>query len=143
MHHHRPSSARLATALAVAALLAPALATSSAAAAPRPAVAPPSAAGEPVAAAPVLDRGRPRNKPAVTREEYRRVRRGMSIARVHKVFGTAGKRTGLIAADPAAGQPAQQSREYRVQGSKWGFVTVYYVQGSGSWVVTRKAAYWG
>jgi hypothetical protein len=83
-----------------------------------------------------------RNTPVVTKAEYRKVHDGTDLTRVHRVFGTSGKKMTSNPGDPLANQPATQSREYRT-GSKYGFVSVYYVRVDGAWVVTRKAVYWG
>lgn len=73
-------------------------------------------------------------EPWVTRTEYRKVVKGMRIARVHRIFDTNGTQYFHMS--------GYQSREYRTR-SEYGFVYVDYRRRNGFWVVTSKSAYWG
>jgi hypothetical protein len=78
----------------------------------------------------------------VTKAEFRKVKRGMPVKRVHRIFDVDGKQTMYFPAYPSLGIPAEQSREYRVR-SKWGYVSVDFKRKDGRWVMARKHAYWG
>lgn len=78
----------------------------------------------------------------VTKAEYNKVRKGMDIKRVHRIFDVNGKQVLYFRAEPNIGLPASQSRGYRVK-SQWGFVWVDYDKINGTWKVADKDAYWG
>jgi hypothetical protein len=75
----------------------------------------------------------------VTRSEYRRVHKGNSMSRVHRIFGTRGKQSW----EYDGYYIHSQGREYRVCGSSWGFVSVTYDREYGTWRLDSKYAYWG
>lgn len=64
-------------------------------------------------------------KGCVTRAEYRKVKKGMPKAKVHKIFGTAGKRS-TIAPLPNGG--SVEGRGYKVCGNPRGAVGVSFVK---------------
>lgn len=79
----------------------------------------------------------------VTRPEFTKVGKGMTMSRTHSIFGAAGVQTSYDSGLPGKyGWPATQSRDYRVA-SKWGWVTVDYKYVNGAWKITGKSAYWG
>lgn len=84
--------------------------TSAGAAAPESAAAPVSAAAA---------------KGCVTRAEYRKVKKGMSKSKVHRIFGTSGKRS-TVAPLPNGG--SVEGRGYKVCGNPRGAVGVSFVK---------------
>ena len=70
----------------------------------------------------------------VTKSEYRKIRKGMSITRVHRIFDTRGKQSFHMS--------GYQSREYRTT-KRYGFVMVDFERRGGEWKVSSKAAFWG
>ena len=78
----------------------------------------------------------------VTKAEFKKVRKGWKMTRVHRVFDTNGKQSWFTDAYPSLGIPAEQGREYRHCASKYSIVTVDFARKGGVWKVTRKSAYW-
>ncbi|WP_141014540.1 hypothetical protein [Nocardioides sambongensis] len=87
------------------------------------------------------DRGADRAaKGCVTKAEYKKVKKGMPIAKVHKIFGTAGKQTVSV---PGVGGGKVVGRAYKVCTSKKGAVGVSYVVKPGKKpVLGAKTAVW-
>ena len=79
----------------------------------------------------------------VSRSEFRSVSKGMDIKRVHRAFDIAGKQSFYFPAYPELGIAAEQTREYRTCGSRWGVVSIDYKKASGSWKLKSKMAFWG
>jgi hypothetical protein len=75
----------------------------------------------------------------VTRTEYRRVHHGYSMGRVHRIFGTRGKKVSEFSGYGYA----SQMREYDTCGSSWGFVFVSFDREYGTYRLSYKSAYWG
>jgi hypothetical protein len=71
----------------------------------------------------------------VTRTEYSKISKGDTIRKVTRVFDTKGKQTYV--------GYGYQSRDYRVCGSRYGFVNIDYDRRNGLWYVDSKSAYWG
>lgn len=72
----------------------------------------------------------------VTRTEFSKVVRGMTMPRVHRIFDTRGVENfrGF----------GSTTREYTpCTDREWGFVNVSYERRGGLWRVTSKFAYWG
>ena len=92
------------------------------------------------AAAPAL--ADPGSKGYVTQNEFRKVTKGMSIVRAHRIFGAQGKQTYASSGYPSLGIRAEQAREYKTP-SRWGFVDITYHRVNGVWKVKSKTAYWG
>jgi hypothetical protein len=82
------------------------------------------------------------SEPYVTKAEFRQVSKGMTMARVHRIFDVSGTQSYYESAYPSLGIPAEQSREYRTK-SSWGSVDIDYVRRDGVWYVKRKDAFWG
>jgi hypothetical protein len=78
------------------------------------------------------------NSGCVTRSEYRRVHDGDSMGRVHRLFGSTGKKV----AEYSGYGYASQTRQYRVCSSSWGLVMVNYDREYGTWRLSYKSAYW-
>ncbi|UNX56551.1 hypothetical protein MF406_18025 (plasmid) [Georgenia sp. TF02-10] len=83
------------------------------------------------AAADTIERS---SRGCVTEPEYRRVKRGMTQTKVHRVFGTKGRVT-------TQGY-GMKFRQYKVCNDRFGFVTVDYTKRGGKFKVTGKFAYW-
>lgn len=71
----------------------------------------------------------------VTKTEFSKISRGDTIRKVTRVFDTKGKQTYI--------GYGYQSRDYRVCGSRYGFVNIDYDRRNGLWYVESKSAYWG
>ncbi|MGH8869085.1 MAG: hypothetical protein ACRDYU_13970 [Actinomycetes bacterium] len=83
--------------------------------------------------------------PCVTKYEFRKVFKGMSMARVHRIFDMRGTQDYYFSA--SAGYPAEQGRHYRACTHYWpggphGDVYVDYKRRDGVWRVTDKTAFW-
>ena len=70
----------------------------------------------------------------VTKVEFKKVTKGMSITRVHKILDTKGKQSWVGF--------GYQSREYKT-GSQFGFVMIDYKKRNGVWRLDAKTAFWG
>ena len=80
--------------------------------------------------------------PYVTKAEFKQVRRGMTMNKVHRIFDVTGKQTSYMSGYPGKwGWPATQSREYKAK-SKFSYVSVDYKKVNGTWKVTGKTAFW-
>jgi IMP dehydrogenase/GMP reductase len=77
----------------------------------------------------------------VTKSEFKKVQRGMSITKAHKIFGTSGKQSVYDAGYPGFVK-ASQLRQYKT-GKKYGVVMVTYQRVNGVWKVQSKNAFWG
>jgi hypothetical protein len=73
--------------------------------------------------------------PCVTRTEFRNVSRGMTEARVIRIFDSRGRTT-------YQGY-GYKSKEWNACNSRYGFVVVDFERRSGAFRVMGKAAYWG
>lgn len=88
------------------------------------------------------------DNPYVTKWEFRKVRPGMTMARVRRIFDIPGKQTWFYSAIGRCTRAdlwlcAEQSRDYRTR-SRWGSVTIDYIRYPGGvWRVDTKSAYWG
>jgi hypothetical protein len=72
----------------------------------------------------------------VSKAEFRSVKNGWAMKRVHRVFDTKGKQTFFT--------NGYQSREYRpCKNPTFSFVIVNYEKTAAVWRVTSKSAYWG
>ncbi len=83
----------------------------------------------------------------VTHQEFRNVRKGMSMARVHQTFDIKGKQTAYFGGYKCGtyyGFCPSQDRDYRTK-SRWGSVTVTYAwkPSTRTWVLDSKYAFWG
>ena len=79
----------------------------------------------------------------VSRAEFRAVKKGWSITRVHNRFDVPGKQTYYASGDAEYDIPAYQSREYNGC-PKYSYVSVSYEKKQGGvWRVDSKTAYWG
>ncbi|TYL45332.1 hypothetical protein FXB39_18540 [Nocardioides sp. BGMRC 2183] len=79
-------------------------------------------------------------KACVSKPEYKKVKKGMPIKKVHKIFGTSGKQT---VSYPAPGGGKIVGRAYKVCTSKKGAVGVSYVIKPGKEpVLGAKTAVW-
>jgi hypothetical protein len=79
----------------------------------------------------------------ITRAEFRAVTKGTTITRAHNVIDYRGSQTWYSSGYPGEyGWPAEQSREYRQCGSKYGSASVDYQKQDGVWRVSSKYAYW-
>lgn len=76
----------------------------------------------------------------VSKAEFRRVHKGMTMRRVHRIFDVRGKQTYYDSASPW--WPAEQWREYSGR-SRWSYIEVDYKKRRGVWRVSSKNAYWG
>jgi hypothetical protein len=79
----------------------------------------------------------------VSRSEFRSISKGWDIKRVHRTLDIAGKQSFYFPAFPELGIPAEQTREYRTCGSRWGAVSIDYKKAGGSWKLKSKMAFWG
>lgn len=70
----------------------------------------------------------------VTRTEFRKIRQGFSMDRVHRIFDVRGRFT--------SGGGGYVSRDYNACG-RYNFVTVNYERRNGVWRVDSKYAYFG
>ena len=79
----------------------------------------------------------------VTKAEFKTVKKGWGMARVHRVFDTKGKQVLFISGTEYF--PAMQSREYKAcKKPKWSWVSVDFQKKPGRpWRLTGKSAYWG
>lgn len=94
-----------------------------------------------VTAAPAQAADSPR---CVSRAEFRQVRKGMPIKRVHRIFDIRGKQSVYLPGYPGPhGWPAEQWRDYRPCSSRWGYVQVDFERRKGVWRMVRKSAFWG
>jgi len=75
----------------------------------------------------------------VSKAEYGKVRTGWSLARVHRLFDTAGSQIDYHPGSP--GFPASQSRQYRGCPA-YSQVQVVYDKRNGVWRVTQRYAAW-
>ena len=82
------------------------------------------------------------SKKVVTKAEYRRIKKGMAIAKVHRIFGTSGKQSFIIDGVPEYDIADVQQRSYKTP-SKYGTVSVTYERLRGGWKVDSKMAFWG
>jgi hypothetical protein len=72
----------------------------------------------------------------VTKTEFRKVRNGWSLNRVHNVFDTKGTQSMFF--------NGYQSRDYKsCRNSEYALVSVDYEKRNGVWRVDSKFAYWG
>jgi hypothetical protein len=75
----------------------------------------------------------------VSRSEYRKAKHNLTITRVHRIFGTSGKRLSYA----SYGGYAAQIRTYRGCGSRYNVVSVLFDKNpGGSWRLDTKAAVW-
>ena len=92
-----------------------------------------------LAAAPVPGGRSPglgRHRRHVTKTEFKKVRGGWSIKRVHNTFDTAGKQSLFMS--------GYQSREYKAcVKPSWSIIMVDYEKKAGVWRVSSKMAMWG
>ncbi|MBY9073639.1 hypothetical protein K1X13_02275 [Nocardioides sp. WL0053] len=92
-----------------------------------------------LAAAPVLVVAAPASADTpgcVTKTEFKKVREGWSIKRVHNTFDTAGKQSMFMS--------GYQSREYKAcVKPSWSIIMVDYEKKAGVWRVSSKMAMWG
>lgn len=79
----------------------------------------------------------------VSKREFKAVRDGWSIKRVHNKFDIKGTQDWFTDGydDPEFGWPDEQGRRYRAC-TKFGTVYVDYERVKGVWRVNRKSAYW-
>lgn len=86
----------------------------------------------------------------VSKAEFQRISKGMTMRRVNSILDIAGKQTWYYheidwgwCDDGDLIWCAEQSRDYRVR-SRWGSVTIDFARSHDrGWVVTGKSAYWG
>lgn len=75
----------------------------------------------------------------VSRSEYRSAKSNMTMTRVHRIFGTSGRRLSIA----SSGGYAAQIRTYRGCGSRYSVVSVLFDKNpGGSWRLDTKAAVW-
>jgi len=84
----------------------------------------------------------PGSKGYVTRAEFSKIRKGMPMTKVHRIFGANGKQTAYYSGYPSIGIKAEQDREYKTA-SRYGFADVTYYKVNGVWKVHSKWAYFG
>ena len=70
----------------------------------------------------------------VTKAEFKQVKKGMPLAKVHRIFDTKGKQSFI--------GYGYQSREYKTA-SEYGFVMIDFKKRNGVWRLQSKSAFWG
>jgi hypothetical protein len=73
--------------------------------------------------------------PCVTRTEFRNVSRGMTLARVVRIFDSRGRTTFQMS--------GYKQKEWNTCTSRYGFVFVDFERRNGAFRVDSKTAYWG
>lgn len=85
-----------------------------------------------------------RNAPCITKQEFRKVKKGITLGQVAKVVGGKGKQEYFDAGYPGEyGWPASQFRSHKQCGGKYtGLAMIDYERQSGVWKVTGRTAFW-
>lgn len=85
------------------------------------------------------------NPSCITKTEFRKVTKGMSITRVKAIVGSTGSQTYYDGGYPGSyGWPAEQWRDHKQCNSRWGLgsAEIDYKKQAGVWRVSSKHAFW-